>query len=75
MVTANTVRIDPADIYDDGALYATLGVSAGILARARRGGRLRHTRQGRRILYLGQWVLDWLTADSAPTPKTEVGRG
>jgi hypothetical protein len=57
------VPIDPDAVYDDGALYCTLGLSAAALARARRSGRLRHTRQGNRILYLGGWVLEWLRAE------------
>ena len=56
--------IDPKAVYDDSALSLALGVGAESLARARKTGELRHTRQGRRILYLGQWILEWLEADS-----------
>jgi hypothetical protein len=69
-VTAG-ITLDPDAIYDDGALYCTLGLSATALARARRDGSLRFTRQGRRILYLGEWVTSWLK-HSAVTPQ-EVG--
>jgi hypothetical protein len=62
------IRIDPAAIYDDAALVLTLDLSSATLARARRNGRLRFTRQGRRTLYLGQWLLDWLV--SAPPRET-----
>lgn len=58
------LQIDPAGIYDDGIALA-LGVQSTTLARARREGRLRFSRQGRRTLYLGQWLLDWVTKDSA----------
>jgi hypothetical protein len=61
---AVAIRIDPAGIYDDVLLYAALELSAATLARARKEGRLRFTRQGRRIFYLGAWVLAWLEADS-----------
>ena len=57
-------RIDPNTVYDDHAIYGALAVSAKTLARARRDGRLRYTRQGRRVLYLGQWLLDWLNGDA-----------
>jgi hypothetical protein len=59
------VQIDSMAIYDDGALYCALGLSSAALARARRAGRLRYTRQGSRVLYLGEWVMEWLrgTAD------------
>jgi hypothetical protein len=60
--TASPIRIEPDGFYDDDLLYAALEVSAATLARARREGRLHYTRQGRRILYWGQWVLDWLQA-------------
>jgi hypothetical protein len=61
------VPIDPGAVYDDGAVLVALDIPPGTLARARREGRLRFTRQGRRVLYLGQWLLDWLTADATPT--------
>jgi hypothetical protein len=65
---ATAISIDPAALYDDLVLYDLLDVSPAVLAAARRDGRLRYSRQGRRVLYLGQWVLDWLTADSSPAP-------
>lgn len=58
-------RIDPAAVYDDGALHLILDIPTATLIRARRDGRLRYTRQGRRALYLGQWILDWLATDAA----------
>jgi hypothetical protein len=57
------VQINPNGVYDDGALYCELGLSAATLARARRGGKLRYTQQGRRTLYFGEWILSWLRAD------------
>jgi hypothetical protein len=64
VTTTQTVRIEPDGIYDDRLLYAALAVSVAALARARRQGKLRYTRQGKRILYLGEWVLSWLKADA-----------
>jgi hypothetical protein len=63
-MSAETVTIDPNGVYDSAALYALLEVSGATLARARREGRLRYTRQGRRVLYLGSWVLAWLEAEA-----------
>jgi hypothetical protein len=72
--------IDPAAVYDDGAVVLTLDLSSATLARARRDGRLRFTRKGRRVLYMGQWLLDWLAeaplaaerqAATSPTPAGE----
>jgi len=54
--------IEATAVYDDSALSIALGVSAESLTRARKAGDLRFTRQGRRILYLGKWILDWLEA-------------
>lgn len=75
MPTSNITRFDPEAIYDDGAVYAAIEVSAATLARARRTGRLRSSRQGRRILYLGRWLLDWLESDSTPTRAKEPRHG
>jgi hypothetical protein len=58
------VSIAPDGIYDDGALYLALGLTPATLARARRSGELRFTRKGKRTLYIGQWVLDWIKADA-----------
>jgi len=56
-------HIDPNGVYDDGAVFLALDISTATLARARRDGRLRYTRQGRRVLYMGQWIIDWLAGD------------
>jgi hypothetical protein len=37
-----------------------LGVAKMTLEKARRSGQLRSTRKGHRMLYRGQWVIDWL---------------
>jgi hypothetical protein len=69
MSTATVPSIQHDGIYDDVLLFTVLGVSAQTLSRARAGGELRFVRKGQRTLYLGRWVLDWLTADKpAPTP-------
>jgi hypothetical protein len=57
-------HIDLNGVYDDGAVFLALDISTATLARARRDGRLRYTRQGRRVLYMGQWLIDWLAADA-----------
>jgi hypothetical protein len=56
------VRIEPEALYDDGALHVALGLTPAALASARRAGTLRFTRQGKRTLYLGRWILAWLEA-------------
>jgi hypothetical protein len=56
------VSIDPEALYDDGSLRQALGLTEAALATARRAGTLRYTRQGKRTLYLGKWILDWLEA-------------
>ncbi len=57
-------RIDPDGIYDDGTLVLGLGVTQTTLTRARRAGHLRSTRKGHRVLYRGQWIIDWLEQDA-----------
>jgi hypothetical protein len=69
---ATAVSIDPAGIYDGPLLCDLLGVSAQTLARARRSGELRYTRKGQRILYLGEWVLEWLRAERCKEVVTDA---
>jgi hypothetical protein len=64
--TAAVPSIIPTGIYDDTALYEVLGITGPALARARRDGELKYTRKGNRTLYLGEWVLAWLTGEAAP---------
>jgi hypothetical protein len=51
-------------IYHDGQARLLLGLTGATLARARREGRLRFTRQGNCVLYRGAWLLAWLEADA-----------
>jgi hypothetical protein len=60
----STVLLEPNGIYDDGSLHLALDIPSATLVRARRQRHLRYTRKGRRILYLGKWVLAWLEADA-----------
>lgn len=64
-------RIDPDGIYHDGDARLLLGLTSATMVSARRGGKLRFTRKGRSILYRGQWLLDWLNADTAHSPDSE----
>jgi hypothetical protein len=57
---SDTITIHPTGIYTSDDLCAMLDVSPQTLADARRSGALRSTRKGRRVIYLGEWVLDWL---------------
>jgi hypothetical protein len=67
--------LSPDAILDDTALRTLLGVTPATLARARREGKLRFTRQGNRILYLGEWVVEWLRRDAAQlAPSEELPR-
>jgi hypothetical protein len=65
------VQIDPEALYDDGALQQALGLTSAALAKARKAGTLRHTRQGKRTLYKGAWILEWLESESGPTEAPE----
>ncbi|HBI41751.1 MAG TPA: hypothetical protein DDY78_02715 [Planctomycetales bacterium] len=59
------IAINPLAVYTAKQLSAMLDVGEGSLAEARRRGALRSTRKGRRVLFLGEWVLDWLRAEPA----------
>ena len=51
------LTIAPDGLYDDTSLYEAIGLTPTALANARRAGTLRYTRQGKRTLYLGKWIL------------------
>jgi hypothetical protein len=68
------ISLEPTRIYDDGALYCCLGLSDATLARARRAGRLRFTRQGNQILYFGEWVVEWLRGEGELRPEVSNAR-
>jgi hypothetical protein len=70
----SAIWFDPDAVYDDGTLLFSLGLTETVLARARRAGTLRHTRQGRQTLYRGAWVLAWLesSATSHEAERQEV---
>lgn len=53
-------RLEAEAVYLEDALAEVLGISPATLASVRRSGCIRHARVGRRILYRGVWVLDWL---------------
>jgi hypothetical protein len=61
------VLIEPEGLYDDRALRQALGLTPSVLATARRTGALRFTRQGKRTLNKGAWVLAWLESSASPT--------
>ncbi|MHC4619734.1 MAG: hypothetical protein ACYTEQ_18465 [Planctomycetota bacterium] len=58
--------VDPKAVYDNGDLLLGLGVTSSALAQARKAKQLRFARKGKRVLYRGQWVIDWLDSDSRP---------
>jgi hypothetical protein len=66
--------IHPTGIYATDDLCAMLDVSPATLSEARRSGALRSTRKGRRIIYLGEWVLAWLAADADAERKQHVNK-
>ncbi len=67
------VPIIPDAVYDDGALLMVYGITPTAMANARSSGSLRHVVVGKRVLYLGQWLLDWLESEAVPkTAKTKA---
>lgn len=67
-------KIDPDGIYDNGAVILALDIPSSTLAKARREGSLRFTRKGRRVLYLGKWLLDWMSASDAERKGADHAR-
>jgi hypothetical protein len=68
------VLLNPDAIYDQGGVVLALGIPSATLDRARREGALRYTRKGRRVLFLGRWILNWLEADSRGKAEGESCR-
>jgi hypothetical protein len=54
------ITLNPLAVYTAEQLATMLDASDATLAEARRTGALRTVRKGRRVLYLGEWVIDWL---------------
>ena len=67
--------IQPDALYRHDDARLLLRLSGPAMARARRDGQLRFTRQGTRILYRGTWLIEWLEVDAAgqPGPAQEGG--
>ncbi len=63
----DAVSIEPTCVYDDSCLQAGIGISPTTLAQARRSGKLRFARTGKRVLYLGKWLIEWLEQDATET--------
>ena len=57
-------RVEADGVYSDGDVRLLLGLTSATLARARRDGTLRYSRQGNSILYRGGWLLAWLERDA-----------
>jgi hypothetical protein len=70
---SHQISIDPHAIYSDGAVSLALGIPLATLVRARREGQLRYTRKGRRVLYLGRWLLDWMESGRQPAEVSHAG--
>ncbi len=56
--------IDPNAIYGEGDLVLGLGITQAALLKARRAGQLRFIRKGKRVLFRGQWLLDWVDGNT-----------
>jgi hypothetical protein len=67
-----TPLIHPHGVYSSDDLSQLLDASPETLLAARRSGALRGVRKGRRLVYLGSWVLAWLNSD--PVQAGEVRR-
>jgi hypothetical protein len=61
--------IEPRAFYDEASLRNATGITASALAGARKAGLLRYTRRSGRTLYLGQWILEWLTPEVTTAAK------
>jgi len=67
-------RIDVDAFYDADSLRHSLGMRVGTLDRARKNGELHFTKCGGRVLYLGQWIVDWLVRNAEEGPRPPRAR-
>jgi hypothetical protein len=67
----DTITIQPTGIYATHDLCAMLDVSPQTVADARRTGALRFVRRGRRVIFLGEWVLCWLRDEREEARRNE----
>jgi hypothetical protein len=66
-------QVNPDAFYDDDAVLLSLGLNPSRLAKARKAGELKATHRAGRPLYLGRWLVEWLTADAAPRERAMQG--
>jgi len=71
---ATTLSIDPTTIYDEGAVSLALDIPLSTIDRARRTGRLRFARTGRRVFFLGQWLIQWFESEQGSQVTGRPGR-
>lgn len=58
--------IEPQKFYDDFAVFQILEIKESVQKRARDNSELKFTKKGSRILYRGQWLIDWLEPTEVP---------
>ena len=68
----DTATIHPNGVYGTDDLCAMPDASPQTVAEARRLGALRWTRVGRRVVYLGEWVLAWLRSEGQGKEATHA---
>jgi hypothetical protein len=61
-----TLEIEDARLYSEAALCHALGIRPNVLAEARAAGGLRSFKAGRRRLYKGAWILQWIESAGEP---------
>jgi hypothetical protein len=66
------VKIDAECWYTDPDLRIVLRVPGATLQRARRAGELRHTRRGNTTWHRGEWVIAWLSGQTAETGAADA---
>lgn len=61
-----TIALDDDRLYFEPTVCHILGVTSAVLADARTDGRLRASKVGRRRLYKGAWLKEWIEASGEP---------
>ncbi len=59
------LTVEPTAIYDEYQIRRALGLTEHLMLKERRDGRIKFARRGRRVYYLGSWIINWMEGDTA----------
>lgn len=64
-----SAKIDPEAVYCQSEICEALGITARRLGNAAVAGEVRFSALGSQRMFLGQWVLDWISGRATSSPE------